>query len=267
MPFCTKCGTDMSADFSFCSKCGQPSAEVAQNKKVDDFTSRTPVRELLKKSAPWAIALFERRTTGASFLDDTAIANLMGMTRMNSQGNHHTFWCIIGEESIGLFNDHGSLLAKEKGWAVSFPLKNLRNVRLVPGRTNLSYSNGESYVADYWILNWPISVSKPWPELEERSEVGFWKKVNEPIDPHLDVWCNSKNDPLYEKWVVVLPFEESGDPELRNRYAESLAQQIGHFPDFHKADGELISQSIRLKIQQGSQSGGWFSFIGDFGGN
>jgi len=211
--------------------------------------------------------MFERRATGSSFLNDTAIANLIGMTRMNTLGDYHSFWCIIGEESIGLFNDHGSLLYKEKGWAVSFPIKNLRSVRLVPGRTNMSYSNGETYVADYWILHWPVSFTKPWPELEESPEVSFWKKVNNPIDPHVDVWCNSKKDPLYEKWVVVLPFEESGDPVLRGRYAESLAQQISHLPEFRKEDDDLISQSIHLKVPQAGQSRGWFSFIGDVSGD
>jgi len=267
MPFCTKCGTEMSTEFVFCSQCGQPNAESAQQAKVDDFTSRMPVTEILRRSAPWAIPLFNRRSTGASFLNDTAVANLMGMTRMNNLGVYHSFWCIIGENSIGLFSDNGSLLYKEKGWAVSFPLKNLRSVRLVPGRTNMSYSNGETYVADYWILHWPVSFSKPWPELEESSEVSFWKKVNDPIDPHVDVWCNSKKDPLYENWVVVLPFEESGDPALRNRFADSLAQQLTHLPGFQKIDSDVISQSILLKVPKTGQSGGWFSVIGDVGGD
>ena len=127
MPFCTKCGDEMGADFAFCAKCGQPNA---QQSSVDDFSSRMPVKEILKNSAPWAIPLFNRRSTGNDFLNDTAVANLMGLTRANSSGDYHSFWCIIGENSIGLFNDHGSLLYKEKGWAVSFPIRNLRNVIL-----------------------------------------------------------------------------------------------------------------------------------------
>jgi hypothetical protein len=264
MPFCTKCGDEMGADFAFCAKCGQPNA---QQSSVDDFSSRMPVKEILKNSAPWAIPLFNRRSTGNDFLNDTAVANLMGLTRANSSGDYHSFWCIIGENSIGLFNDHGSLLYKEKGWAVSFPLRNLRNVRLVPGRTNMTYSNGESFVADYWILHWPISNIKPWPELEENSQASFWKQINDPINPHVDVWCNSKKDPLYENWVVVIPFEESGDPALRNRFADSLAQQIGHLPGFRKENDNLITQSIHLKVPQAGQTGGWFTVIGDMGGD
>jgi len=254
----------MAADFTFCSKCGQPTAESTT---IDDFTSRVPVKEILNESAPWAIPMFKRRVTGAYFLEDTAVANLMGLTRMNQAGEYHSYWCIIGENSIGIFNDHGSLMYKEKGWAVSFLKNNLSNVKMVPGRTNMSYSNGESYVADYWILHWPISTTKPINELEENSTLGFWKQTNNPIHPPFDLWSTSKKDPLYERWVVVLPFEESGDPALRNRYADSLAKQISHLPGFQKNDDELIVQDIKIKTSQGSQSGGWFSFVGDIGGD
>jgi hypothetical protein len=221
-----------------------------------------PVMEILKKKAPWAIEMFQRRTTGEEFLNDMAVANLTGITRMNSSGEYQTFWCIIGEKSIGLFNNHGSQLYKEKGWAVSFPLSILSNVRLVPGQTTLTYSNGDSYVADYWILNWPISHTKPWPEMEENSTLGFWARSNNPIDPHLDLISLSKKDPLYERWIVLLTFEESGDPQLRNKYADALAKQISHLPGFKKDDAALITQSVHLKIPQTRQSGGWFSFVG-----
>ena len=264
MSFCTKCGVEIAADFAFCSKCGQPNAATVT---VDDFTSRVPVREILNKNAPWAIPMFERRLTGADFMADTAVANLMGLTRMNSSGEYHSYWCIIGEKTIGLFNDHGTLLYKEKGWAVSFLIKDLWNVKMVPGRTSMSYSNGETYVADYWILHWPISGTRPMTELKENSTLGIWKQANNPIYPHLDVWCNSKKDPLYERWVVVLPFEESGDPALRNKYAESLAKQINHLTDFQKNDSELLVQNVHLKTNQGGQSRGWFSFVGDIGGD
>ena len=88
-----------------------------------------------------------------------------------------------------------------------------------------------------------------------------------PIDPHVDVWCNSKKDPLYQNWVVVIPFEESGDPALRNRFADSLAQQIGHLPGFRKENDNLITQSIHLKLPQARQTAGWFTVIGDMGGD
>lgn len=267
VPFCTKCGTEMSLEFIFCSKCGQEVSDSVKQIGFEDFSSRTPVIEILQKNAPWAVPMFKRRISGSEFLQDIAVANLMGLTRMNSLGEYHSFWCIIGEKSIGLFSDHGSLLYKAKGWAVSFPLRNLSDVRLVPGRTNMTYSNGESYVADYWILHWPISSFKPWPELQENSELSFWKKANNPIDPHVDVWCNSKKDPLYEKWVIVLPFEESGDPVLRNKFAESLAQQLGHLPGFKKYDNNPISQNVHVKVQQAVQSGGFFTFMGDLGGD
>jgi hypothetical protein len=281
MPFCTKCGVEIGADFAFCPKCGAATSNQAASafpEEVSIFTNRVPCREILSeadKSNEYS-ALSIRPYFNDLLKEDTIGGNLLGITPPNNKGEVGHFGnglmdVLLTQNFIAIASKHGSPRdnrvygwKKSSGypWGIIFPISELSSVTLNKCSWKMNFSNGNVQETEYWYLViklknqvmpsgssgwWPLDLSA-YPD-RKSFKYGF----NAELNPCPKALWQPKERSLYPDagdgaWYIGMPFDDNCDFPARKKLATALGKEISHYPNFRIEESAVITSNTHHQL-------------------
>ncbi len=281
MPFCTKCGDELGADFAFCPKCGAATSNQAVDTFAEDdsiFKNKVSCRVALgtaEKSKEYS-ALSIRPYFLDLLKEDALGGILLGVTPPSNKGEVGHFGnglmdVLLTQNFIAIASKHGGPgdnkvvgFKKSSGnaWGIIFPISELSSVTLNKCKWTMNFSNGNVQETEYWYLViklknpvMPTGSSGWWPlDLSAHPDrKSFRYGYNAEMNPCPKALWQPKERSIYPDagqgtWYIGLPFDDNCDFSARKKLVTALGRQISHYPNFKIEESTVITSNTHHQL-------------------
>lgn len=278
MAFCAACGLELRDSANFCPKCGTPSrwtpeSSEAESTVIEYSFNKTAMTLIEEVGDSWAKEILHQRKFAEEFLNDESLGMIFPAfsppNESGESGHYGNSWfnCIFSRKFIALYSENGGPLLNGKlgfkkstgnPWALIFPVDQFSSLKLLRGVWQISDSRGEQQ-ADFWYLVldqkakiaplldadwWPLDLTM-YPDRKTFKYGWNSEKTGCPRALYLSSQRAIRPEQGDFVWHIGLTFEETGDPNIREKHARGLVSSIEHYPNFSFSPNEsIVSRSV-----------------------